>query len=385
VEDHVHRCLISAAVLVALSCAPAFAGQHYVVTNDDVPANSVTLYAVSGSPSSPALTQKVVIPTGGKGLGGGFFAATGVTFLNDGQEPCIFAADSNSSDVAGILAMSQQVSGRFKGSRQDSGGLNGITLAANDQYLYASFTGTYTIGAFQVQSGCTLKFLGDVDAIGLGFGAAGPMAIHGNLLVVAYGDSTIESFDISNGLPAPNGDRQLSTASKNGDLPSGVEITQDGHYALFGDVSANATVEVSDISSGELTATVPYSLGTGDADSIRLSPDESMLYIANNRQGTVTAAFFDKTNGVLTPGCASSVLRGFNTNWIYEGNIKTATNSGRGGALYVAEDGSQSGIAVVQVSASGSTCKLKEAADSPFPDSHSQSLRALSTFPPRSF
>lgn len=376
--------LILSTLLIAF-CAPAFAGQHYVVTNDDVPVNTVTMYTVGGTPRSPTLTQKVVIPTGGKGLGGGYFAATAVTLVNDGQEQCIFASDSNSNDVAGIIAKTQQVTGRFKGSRQDSGGLNGMTLVANDQYLYASFTGTYTIGAFQVQSGCTLKFLGDIDALGLGFGAAGPMAIHGNLLVVGYGDSTIESFDISNGVPVPNGDRQLSTASKDGDLPSGVEITQDGHYALFGDVSANATVEVSDISSGKLTATVPYSLGVGDADTIRLSPDESMLYIANNRQGTVTAAFFDKTSGVLTSGCASGLLRGFSTNWVYEGNLKTATDAGSGGSLYVAEDGLQSGIALVQVKSSGSTCTLREASDSPFPDSNSQSLRNLATFPPRSF
>lgn len=380
-----HRRLALTLALIAISCLPVFAAQHFVVTNDDTTTNTVTMYTVGGTPTSPTLTQKTVIPTGGKGHGGGYLAGTAVVFVNDGQEQCIFASDSDSNDIAGIIAKTQQVTGRFKGSRQDTGGLVGITLVANNQYVYASFTGTFTIGTFQVQSGCTLKFLGDIDALGLGFGSAGPMAVHDNLLVVAYGDSTIESFDISSGLPAPNGDRQLSTDSKNGNLPSGVEITGDGHYALFGDISSNATVEVSDISSGNLTATVPYALGVGNADTVRLSPDESMLYIGNNKQGTVTAAFFDKTAGVLTPGCASSVLRGFNTNWIYVGNVKTATNYGLGGALYVAEDGVRSGIGVVQISSSGSGCTLKEASGSPFADSNSQSLRNIATYPPRSF
>jgi len=331
------------------------------------------------------LTQKKVIPTGGKGLDGGYFAATGITFVYDGREQCIFVADSGSSDVAGIVANTQQVSGRFKGSRGDSGGLNGVTLAANNKYLYASFTGTFTIAAFQVQSGCMLKFLKDVDAVGLGFGSAGPMAVHGNLLLVAFGDGTIESFNIANGVPVPNGDLQLSTGSKNGELPSGVEITQDGHYALFGDISENATVEVSDISSGKLTTTVPYSLGVGDADTIGLSPDESMLYIANNKQGTVTAAFFDKATGVIGTGCTSNVLSGFNSNWVYLGNLKTSTNSGLGGALYVAEDGLVSGVGVVQLTSNGTTCTLSEASDSPFSDPNSQSLRALAPYPPRTF
>jgi sugar lactone lactonase YvrE len=377
---------IALLLLLAFVPSSSFAASHYVVTNDDVSgANTVTFYHVSGSPSSPVLTEKKVVPTGGKGHGGGYFAATGVALANDGQEECVYVADSDSNDIAGIIANTQQVSGKFKGSRSDSGGLLGITLAANNSYLYASFTGTFTLATFQIQPGCTLKFVRDIDVSGFAFGSVGPMAIHGNLLVVAYGDSTIESFDISNGVPVSNGDKQLSTGSKNGDLPSGVEITKDGHYALFGDVSGDATVEVSDISSGKLAPTVAYSLGTGNADSIRLSPDETLLYIANNEQGTVTAAFFDKVGGTLSVGCASGLLRGFNRNWVYEGNVKTVGNSGLGGALYVAEDGSKSGIAIVQVTSDGSSCTLQEAANSPVPDSNSQSLRAFAVYPGRPF
>ena len=62
-----------------------------------------------------------------------------------------------------------------------------------------------------------------------------------------------------------HGDKQNSTGYINdyNNLPAAVDIIQDGRYAIFGDVAVNATVEVSNISSGKLTATLPYILGTG--------------------------------------------------------------------------------------------------------------------------
>jgi hypothetical protein len=96
-------------------------------------------------------------------------------------------------------------------------------------------------------------------------------------------------------------------------MPSGVDITQDGRFAVFGDISAAATVEVSSLATGKLAPTVAYKAGTGvDAGAIRLSPDHSRLYIANNESGTVTAAFFNNITGKITPGCMSPTLQGFN-------------------------------------------------------------------------
>ena len=85
------------------------------------------------------------------------------------------------------------------------------------------------------------------------------------MLVVAYADGSIESFNVSNGLPVSNGDAQNSTGYINAgsNFPEGVDITSDGHWALFGDSSINTTVEVSDISSGRLTATRQYTVAGG--------------------------------------------------------------------------------------------------------------------------
>ena len=377
-------------VLVAFVFTATFSSAqatHYVITNDDVAgANTATFYTLGGTPTAPTLTQLAMVPTGGKGHGGGYFATPGVGVLRNPRGECVYVTDSNSADVAGIDLHTLAVTGNFKGSRQDSGGLIGIGMVMNDQYLYVSFTGTFTIGTFQVMPGCRLQFLGDIDAIGQGLGSVDGMAIRGNMLVVAYADSTIESFDISNGLPTPNGDRQLSTGSKNGNLPAGVDITKDGHFAIFGDISLGTVVEVSDISSGKLTPTVVYTLGAAaEANDVFLSPDESLLYIANNKGGTVTAALFDKTTGVVSAGCTSPVLRGYNTKWTYTAALATAMNTGTGQVLYVAEDGTQSAIGLVSVAVNGGRCTLKEAPSSPARDVNSRALHQLQSYPPRAF
>ena len=67
------------------------------------------------------------------------------------------------------------------------------------------------------------------------------MALYGNLLVVTYGDGSIESFDVSGGLPLSNGDEQNATGYASDHFPSGVVITPDGHYAIFGDDSSGAS------------------------------------------------------------------------------------------------------------------------------------------------
>ena len=70
---------------------------------------------------------------------------------------------------------------------------------------------------------------------------------------------------------------------------------QDGRFAIFGDISAVTTIEVASLGSGTLGKTKVYTVGNGiDAGNMRLSPDETMLYIANSEGGSVTAAFFNQ-------------------------------------------------------------------------------------------
>jgi hypothetical protein len=360
---------------------------HYVFTNNDPTgklSNSSNFYTVG---AGGQLTPKATITTGYGGIGGGYFGLDRVSGLKKGKEQCVYVSDPASGLVAAIAVRTLDVAGAFAGSRTDSGKFNGVGLAMNSSYLYASYTASNTIGTFKVLAGCNLKFVGDVDANGLNGGSLDGMAVHANLLVVAYDDGSIESFDISNGVPVSNGDKQDSTGFiQGGEYPGGVDITQDGHYAIFGDVSVTTIVEVSDISSGKLTKTIVYPLGSSlSSSSVLLSPDETLLYISNTQGGQITAAFFDKTNGTLTKGCTSGPLKGFDTNWAYVGSLATKNTSGTGGVVYAAEFGNPGSIAIVNVKSSGGKCTLKESPKSPTMDPQSPGLLSIGVFPPRPF
>jgi hypothetical protein len=157
--------------------------------------------------------------------------------------------------------------------------------------LYADFYNSNTIATFKVTSGCKLEFVGDTSAVGLNGGSVDGMALHGDILVVAYADGSIESFNVSKGIAVSNGDEQFSTGSKHdGGTPTGVDISSDGHYAIFGDATPRVyvEVEVSDIFSGKLAPTVEYGgpgkhFGSEDSQVVRLSPDESLIYLSGGR------------------------------------------------------------------------------------------------------
>ena len=361
---------------------------HYIVTNDDVSGenliSSATFYTAG---AGGALTQLAVVKTGGTGVGGGFFGTSRVSVLHSGKQDCVYISNALTGSVAGIVVDTLKLAGSFNGSSGDAGTSNGIGMVVNGKYLYASYTDSNTIGTFKVQSGCKLKFVADVSVSGLQGGVIDGMALHGNMLVVTYGDGSIQSFNIANGVPLSNNDEQNSAGSRGGNTyPSAVDITQDGHYAIFGDVSTSTVVEVSDISSGALTPTVVYHLGGAISSSnILLSPDETLLYISNTQGDRVTAAFFDKANGTLSEGCHSGRLKGYVADWSYLGGLALEKPTGTGEVVYAAEFGAPSSIAIIKVTSTGGTCTLKETAKSPAQDANSSGLLSLGAYPPRKF
>jgi 6-phosphogluconolactonase (cycloisomerase 2 family) len=372
----------------------------YVITNEDVVyphANKVTFFLAGGTSQAPSLTLEQMVFTGGYGIAGGFFGMSRLTSLPDSGAHCLYVSDAGSGDIAGIDLQTQQATGTFPGSQNDAGTTNGIGLAMNANYLYASFTDSNTIGTFAVLPGCQLSFLSDTSAIGLNGGTINGMAVRGSVLIAAYGDGSVESFNISSGAPISNGDEQNSTGYTNdyNNLPAAVDITQDGRYAIFGDVAINAMVEVSDISSGKLTATVPYILGTGptavtpgiNSSSVRLSPDESLLFVGNNQSGTISAAFFDPVSGKVSPGCISHTLKGLYTGYSFLGALATENTSGTGGVLYVAEFfPPASSIGIILVSSNGTTCALNESSNSPAFDPQTfGGVLSIWAYPPRPF
>ncbi len=367
----------------------------YVLTNDDgLLHNYVSFFEAGVTQGSPTLTFQASTGTIGKGIAGGFFASPRVNLLPDSSAQCVYASNAGTGDISGINLQTRNFAGVFPASPTDAGDANGIGLVLNADYLYAGYTTSSTIATFAVLPGCQLSFLSDISVAGLNGGSVAGMALRGNMLVVAYADGSIESFNIANGTPMSNGDEQNATGYSSAYLPEGVDITQDGHFAIFGDSAVPTTVEVSDISSGKLTTTVQYTVGTVtnavgpglSSTNVRLSPDESLLYMSNSDGGTVSAAFFDKRTGRVTRGCTSPTLREFYNPWGYVGSLATRDTTGTGGLLYVAEFGfTSSFIGMVEVRSDGATCTLSEASTSPVIDQLSDGLLSIQVFPPRPF
>jgi len=386
-----HRWVPAAALMTLVLAANGMAtgADRYVIANDDQSGfilASVTFYTVS---PAGQLTLSKRVGTGGNGISGGFFGTNRLAALSSGNKQCVFSSEAGSGDIVGIDVASLTATGRAKGSDTDAGTSNGIGLAANDQYLYASYTDSNTIGTFAVKAGCGLTFLNDTPVAGLNGGIINSMAVHGNLLVATYTDGSIESFDISGGTPVSNGDGQLSTAtvrSQDASYPNSVDITSDGRFAIFGDTSTSLVVEVSHIVSGKLSKTVVYkSTASTSSSNVMLSPDETVLYVTNTQGDAVSAVFFNKATGKLTPGCTSGPLRGQSSQWSYLAGLASMEATGNGGGVYVAEFGGPSGIGVVRLNSSGQTCSLQEDAKSPISDPNSPGLLSIGSFPPRAF
>lgn len=362
---------------------------QYIFANDDIAFPFVTGIGVFtvGSNGLPAFLQQ--IPTGQYGAGGGYFGMDRLAMLNSGGQQCAFATEARSGEILGINIGTLTIATQTTGSPTDGGTSNGIGMVLNTTYLYASYSDSSTIGTFAIQSGCGLTFISDISVKGLRTGIINGMAIHGSMLVASYTDGTIESFDISGGTPVSNGDRQSSTAtvsSQAATYANAIDITSDGHYAIFGDTSTNLSIEVSDISSGKLSKTTVYkSAASISSSNIMLSPDETLLYVINTQGATVTALNFNKTTGTITAGCTSPRLAGWSQNWSYLGGLSLISQTGNGGGVYVAEFGAVSGIATVPLTMSGSKCSLKEAAGSPTVDPNGPGLVSIGNFPPRSF
>lgn len=396
---------VSSAASPAIANGPASAASPiYVIANEDLGfpfQNEISIFLAGGTNASPLLTLQTVVPTGGHGIAGGYFGTARLNSVPDISATCLYVSNAGDSDIASFSLQTQQLVGHFSGSPRDDGGANGIGLAVNQNYLYASFTSSNTIGTFALQPGCGLTFLGNVHAIGLQGGSMTGMAVNGTMLVVAYGDGSIQSFGVSDGIPVSNNDRQnsagytgeiASTGLRPGSLPSGVDITRDGRFAIFGDISAPAVVvEVSSLQTGKLDRTTPYNVGRGvDAGAVRLSPDESLLYIANSEGGTVMAAFFDAKTGKITEGCRSAEVNGFNFRpWL--GSVVTRDPTGSGNVLYVGEfgrpveeHGPASAIGILKVTRNGTSCTLTESVNSPQLLSAPGTL-SVGAYPPRPF
>ncbi|MGA9503203.1 MAG: hypothetical protein WBV31_02135, partial [Terriglobales bacterium] len=116
----------------------AVATPQYVASNDDAAfpfLTGVSFYSVAPDGS---LTFVERVQTGGYGIGGGFFGTNRLSVLDGGNQQCVYASEASTGDIVGISVNTLTVGGSATGSPTDGGTSNGIGLAMNSQYLYAS-------------------------------------------------------------------------------------------------------------------------------------------------------------------------------------------------------------------------------------------------------
>ena len=212
---------------------------------------------------------------------------------------------------------------------------NGIALSPGHKLpaLFAGysapFPGTNYVTVWRInQNTCALTFQQQAVASPLNGGAIDGMAESQDdtTLVAAYADGSIESFPTVPGFTISPGCPVNSTGFvSQGSWPSGVDVTADSKYAIFGDQPAGGSgpniTEVEMVKlpiacsstttdwGGPLHSNVgPCYLGTAiNSTNVWLGPEEHNLFVSNNGSEQVTTIKFNES---LYPAAATMTLAG---------------------------------------------------------------------------
>lgn len=374
--------LAAIAILIFLPISSFAQSGYYVVTNNDPSgaANSATIFQVKNK----ALAIVDTLQTGTDGNGGGDFDLPRIVISKTSSGACLFIADAGSSDIASFVLPALKKVGNYTDPQGNSSGFGySMGLATEGNLVFAAYGVTANIGVFQIGAGCKLSLLGTYNAATSVAGLR--VSPNGKALVVGYGYGVnqVDSFSISStGVLTENG----PYAALNG--PAGVDITSDSKYAIFGDATGGTTqIEIYPINAnGTLGTETSFggngNLGTGqDSSSVWISPNGKFVFVANNLSKQVTS--LGLTESPLALSYVGITTLQDSGQIISIGGLTTASPTGNGGGLYVAEFSSPNGlVGLLQINANGTTT---EAPTSPFNNGQSSALLSLAAYPPRSF
>lgn len=354
---------------------------YYAITNNDPPGvtNSATIFKVEGK----ALKIVDNLPTYGDGNGGGTFDLPRLALGHNGSTECLFVADAGNSEVTSFrLDTLSKVGVGLDPQGNSTGFGNSMGLATSGKLLFVAYTTSANIGVFKISSGCGLGLLGTYNTASSVAGIRA--APNEKTLVVGYGygSNEVDSFSIgSNGELTENGPYPAMNGA------AGVDITADSKFAVFGDATGGTTqVEVYPINSdGTLGTETSFggdgSLGSGqDSSSPWISPNGKFIFIANNLSKQVTS--LGLTQSPLNVSYVGITTLQDSANIISIGGLTTASPSGNGGGIYVAEFSGDGLVGLLQINADGTTT---EAPGSPFTNGVASSLLSVAAYPPRSY
>lgn len=423
-RSNLRRLAIASIFISALAC-PLILNAQYVYVNDNNSssgANTVTGYAALPGPILALLTSS---PFATFGTGAAAFPSPlqQVAISYSSSQNCLFASDplpsspSPTGDVAEFSLNPTSGTLTYVGSVADpsnpGGFANKLIPIAIDRrlgfpYFFAAFTGENKILFYKVNpSTCQLFWASSTAAVGLTGSPVRAMAVTKSgphVLVVTYGDGSIQSFKIGGGTLTPMAIFNSTGFTNQTGRPSGVDIIKNGKFAVFGDNQAGfAEVEVAPILlSGNLGPTIDYggpatasgiNLGPGlDSQNVWISPGQVSgnfyLFITNNSSGQVTTARISPAgvvnNAVACTGVFTNPTTLAPAAWSVPAGLHTVKATGNGAGLVVAEYGSPSSVALLKIQ--GPTGCTVEVPGSPYTDTNSNlGLLSIDVFPSRPY
>lgn len=135
-----------------------------------------------------------------------------------------------------------------------------IAVSPNGKFLYAAYTGTFNIGAWQVNPNCSLTFIAAyTPSVGPDAYSGVGVSPNGSMLVVSAPDlQAAESFKIgSNGSLTDLGFvafANVTSCANVGCFPAALDFTKDSKIVVFGNATGQPSVLTASLStSGALT------------------------------------------------------------------------------------------------------------------------------------
>ena len=226
-------------LMVVLSMLTFAATEYVIVNNGNSISNSVTIYKLNEKTGE--LTRTAVLDTGGQGqVDVPDFSQVEEAFTPDAG--CIFVLDDGSSDIAAFSkATGYRRVGSYFNSNLISNGFGGsLSLRPDGKFLYASYSVTGNIGAWEVRTDCKLVLLSTYE-----LGEVGQIAVAPNGKdLVASGQgigASLFAIDKLTGNLTFVGDVAFRTgACARGCYPAGVDITKDSKFAVFASIGEDA-------------------------------------------------------------------------------------------------------------------------------------------------
>jgi 6-phosphogluconolactonase len=283
------------------------AGPQYVYANDDIvgsntiegfslDVNTGLLVAISGSP----------FPTGGSGVGGGFFAAPKIIARFTGN--FIYVSNGGSNNISVFKISPRTGIPALIGSPVSTGGSGatygiGMAVSPNGQFLFAGNGGSNNISAFSINS-----TTGELTAV-----PGSPFPTNDNpdgllvmpnsmfLLVGQPNSATIAVFSIGpRGTLTPVAGSPFPAAG----AAAGLDADAKGRHIFVGDASNTESIEVYTQSlTGAITPVrgSPFTFTYGvNSNVVLLSPNGKFLFVSNQGSTTVTKLAINQASGVLS-------------------------------------------------------------------------------------